>query len=132
MQQALKYEIVSSYLRVVIMILLISLATCVAYYFWKNRSLDKFGSMEVSSFLGIFIPCLATPAFFLQLCYLIDKLLKIYIAPKFFLIGLVSSMKEWKRAVPRGNEWLIFKENRDAVLSPKFHAHFQTVIRDTQ
>jgi hypothetical protein len=92
-QQALKYEKISSYLTAALMLLLLCAAISIGYYFWKYPSLDKYGSRELGSFLGIFIPCIASPLFLVQFCYSIDKLVKIYLAPKYFLINLIMSMK---------------------------------------
>lgn len=93
-QQALKYEKISSYLSASLIMLLLTLVICVGYYFWKHPTLDKYGSREIGSFLGILIPCFVTPLLFVQFCYSIDKLVQIYIAPKYFLINLVTNMKQ--------------------------------------
>jgi hypothetical protein len=93
-QQALKYEKISSHLNAGLMIILLSLAITIGYHFWKYPTLDKYGSREMGSFLGAFIPLIIAPLFFVQFCYSIDKLVKIYIAPKYFLITLVSSIKQ--------------------------------------
>ena len=92
-QQALKYEKISSYLNSGLMILLLNIAIYLGYYFWKHPVLDKYGSREFGSILCTLIPCIASLLFFIQLCYSVDTLIKIYIAPKYFLICLILDMK---------------------------------------
>lgn len=92
-QQALRYEKASAYFSSALMAILLCAAVSIGYYFWKNPTLDKYGSREMGSFLGAFIPLIITPMFFVQLCYSVDKLLKLYIAPKYFLITLISSFR---------------------------------------
>jgi uncharacterized membrane protein YhdT len=92
-QQVLKYEKISSYLSAGLMILLLSIAICIGFYFWRHPTLDKYGSREFLSFMPI-VSCIAIPILFVQLCYSVDKLVKIYIAPKYFLISLISSLRK--------------------------------------
>src|ERR1700688_4041455 len=93
-QQALKYEKVSAYFSATLMVVLLSVAVPVGYYFFKNPTLDKYGFREIGSFLGAFISFIITPIFFVQLCYSVDKLLKIYISPKYFLIQLLMKIND--------------------------------------
>ena len=91
-QQALSYEKIAAYLITALMLLLLSTAIFAGYYFWKHPVLDACGSRNAGSFLGVLIPCTVSPLLFVQLCYSIDKLVKIYIAPKYFLIQLLMNM----------------------------------------
>lgn len=91
--QALKYEKISSYLSASLMMVLLTIAIVVCYYFWKHPTLDKYASRDVVSFLGVLIPGIISPILFVQLCSSIDKLVKIQLAPKYFLVQLLAQMK---------------------------------------
>jgi hypothetical protein len=91
-QQVLKYEKTSSYLTATLMLLLLCAALITGYYFWRHPALDKYGSREFGSIFGLLVPCIATPMLFIQLCCSVDRLVKIYVAPKYFLIGLIQEI----------------------------------------
>jgi hypothetical protein len=93
-QQVLRYEKVSSYLTAALMALLLCAAMCVGYYFWKHPKLDVHGSWELVTYLGIIGPCMTFLPVFAQLCCSIDQLVKIYTAPKYFLIQLIVSLNK--------------------------------------
>lgn len=93
-QQALKYEKIAAFVSAALMTVLLVIALGVAYYFWKNPMFDKYGSREMHSLLGIFIPILISPLFFVQFCMAIDILIKIHVAPKYFLINLILDLKK--------------------------------------
>jgi hypothetical protein len=93
-QEALKYEKVSAYLSIGLMLLLLSIAAYIGYHSWKHPTLDKYGSREIGSFLGVAIPFCTAPMLFIQFCCSVDKLIKMHLAPKYFLIELVTSMKK--------------------------------------
>ena len=92
-RQALKYETISAYVTSSLMLCFLILSCVVWIYNWKNPALDKHGSREIHSFMLIFIPLMSAPMFFVQLCSSIDDLIKIYTAPKYYLIQLVLSLK---------------------------------------
>lgn len=91
-QEALKYEKVSAFINAGIMAILFTTALGVAYYFWKYPTLDKYGSREFLSVFGVFIPLIFVVPTVAQLCISIDKLVKIYVAPKYFLINLIMGL----------------------------------------
>lgn len=94
-QQVLKYEKISTYLSAGLMIVLLCIAISIGYYYWKHRTPpgDNLSS-DIWSFFGIYVPCIASPILFIQLCCSIDKLVKIYIAPKYFLLNLLAGLKK--------------------------------------
>jgi len=91
--QALRYERIISVLGVILLSFLFSCAVYVGYHCWTNPRLDKYGSWETISVLGVIIPCSFAPLLLVQLCFAVDKLIKIYVAPKYFLVQLFLSIK---------------------------------------
>jgi hypothetical protein len=92
-QQALRYEKISAYMVAIIMSALLLAAAIIFCYFWKNPSLDVHGCRKISSVMGMYIPGAISAIVFIQLCVSIDRLIEIYIAPKYFLIQLFMNMK---------------------------------------
>ena len=92
-RQALQYEKISTYVGAALVTLSLTAVIFIAYYFWKHPVLDKYGSREFGSFLGVLIPLCVTPLLVGQFFFLIDKLIKIHIAPKYFLINLIINLK---------------------------------------
>ena len=90
--QALRYEQIVSVLGAVIFLLLVLGAVVVGYHFWKNPKIDQHGSKDIISSMGVMIPCIVSPLLVAQLCIYTDKLIKIYFAPKFFLLQLFLTM----------------------------------------
>ena len=92
-QQALTYERLSALFTAVLMFVLIITACTVFYYCWMNPSLDKYGSRNMSNVMGMVIPGSFMGLFTVTFCSSFDKLLKIYIAPKYYLIQLFVDIK---------------------------------------
>ena len=88
-KQALEYEKISAWLEVVIFTSLLLGAMSIAYYSWKHPSLDKYGTRETGSFLGVFMPLIFIPLVLVGIYSSIDTLIKISIAPKYFLLKLL-------------------------------------------
>lgn len=93
-QQALKYERFSASFNAGVMAILLAASLGTAYYFWKHPTLDKYDSRDFLSVFGVFIPLIAAVPFFAQLYISIDNLIKINIAPKYFLINLIIGLKK--------------------------------------
>lgn len=91
--QVLRYERITSILGAIFLCVLFFVALIAGYYFWKYPTVDKYGSRETSSVMGVMIPCVFLPFLLIQVCLTVDKLIKLYTAPKFFLIELFLSMK---------------------------------------
>jgi len=92
--QALRYEQIISILGAVIFLLLASGTVVVGYHFWVNPKIDQYGSRDFISSMGVMIPCIVSPLLVVQLCISIDKLIKVYFAPKFFLLQLFLTMQK--------------------------------------
>lgn len=92
--QALRYEKFSNFLGGLLSFALIVFTLSIAYYCWKNPALDEYDHRDFLSAMGVFIPLVISPLLFVQLLTCIDKLIKIYVAPKYFLLQLVLKMKE--------------------------------------
>jgi len=63
------------------------------YYFWKNPALDQYGSRTIPSVLGLLIPLMVLLPLITQFFCSVDKIIKIYVAPKYFLIDLILNLK---------------------------------------
>lgn len=93
-QQILQYEKTSAYATSLLMLGLLASAVSLGYHFWKHPMLDKYGSREFLSFMVPIISLIVIAPLFVQLCTSVDKLIKIYIAPKYFLIELLMSIQK--------------------------------------
>jgi small-conductance mechanosensitive channel len=93
-QQALRYEKVAAFVLATLMLVLLTLAIFVFYYSLQHPGLDKYGSRSTASVLGMFLPGALSAFLFIQFCVSADRLIKIYLAPKYFLIQLILSMKD--------------------------------------
>ena len=93
LQQALRYEKVSTWFSITTSAMLLVVAFATAWYFWKHPNLDKYGSREFPSILGVVIPlCVFMPLLGSFYCS-VDRIIKIYVAPKYFLISLIMNLK---------------------------------------
>jgi hypothetical protein len=92
-QQALRHEKTSSFLVGGLMLSLLIIGVRVVYYYWCYPTLNQYGSRELDSILGIIVPSIASVFFFVQLCSAVDSLVKMYTAPKYFIMRLVQRMK---------------------------------------
>lgn len=93
-QQALAYNKVSAMCGTGIMLGLLVAALFTAFYSWKRPALDVDGSRSSFSAISLIGSIAAIPMIFSGLWINIDKLLKIYIAPKYYLIQLFINMKQ--------------------------------------
>jgi hypothetical protein len=90
--QALRYEKINGWATASLMMVLILCLSVTAFLFYKFPSLDKYGDRTFLSEWGMFLPLIVVPIFFVQLCMSVDKLIKIYCAPKYYLIELIRSL----------------------------------------
>lgn len=87
-QQVLRYEKIAALVSTITAVTLLAIALSFAYYFWNYPGLDKHGSRDFPSILGLMLPLAAfLPLLILLMCS-VDKIIKICVAPKFFLIEL--------------------------------------------
>ena len=91
-QEALRYEKISASITALFMVCLLAAAAFVFHHFWKYPALDSYGSRTVSSVMGMYIPGAISTIFFILLAASVDRLIKIHIAPKYFLIQLFLDM----------------------------------------
>lgn len=91
--QMFRYEKISNLLTLGLMLILISLAIFGGLYMYYHPKLDKYGHREVISVIGPMVCAFFTPFAILQICINVDRLIKIYFAPKYFLINLILKLK---------------------------------------
>jgi len=92
-QQALTYEKMSAYFSAGLMLVLLIIGLSIAFYAWKHPKLDSYGHRSGPSLFALLVSLGFSPLFFVQICISIDKLLKIYVAPKYYLIQLFVNLK---------------------------------------
>lgn len=92
-RQALTYEKMSAYFTAGLMLLLFVIGVSTAIYIWKRPKLESDGRWSGPSIFALLVSLMFSPMFFVTLCINIDKLLKIYIAPKYYLIQLFANMQ---------------------------------------
>jgi len=91
--QIFKYEKISTIYQIAILFILVISLSISGIYFYKNPYLDKYGHRELPSILIPMFCGIGCPILFLQLCIFTDKLIKIYVAPKYFLLQMVLNLK---------------------------------------
>jgi hypothetical protein len=91
-RQALRYEKMSTWAHFVAVSLIIGALLWIVYCCWMYPKLDKYGSRETECVLGMFIPWAVLPLLLIDSWYCIDRLIKIYTAPKYFLLQLTDSL----------------------------------------
>jgi hypothetical protein len=90
--QTLKYQKFSIYLNMLTMGFLIILCAGLAYYFYTHPKFDKYGDKTILSTFGVFIPLGLILIFLVDLIIATDNVIKINIAPKYYLIELFSKL----------------------------------------
>lgn len=90
--QILKYEKISSFATAGLMLILLAIVITCGYHTWKNPSIDKYGAWTSCSSMVMMISCVTAPFFFISFCYSVEKLIELYLAPKYFLIKLFVKM----------------------------------------
>jgi hypothetical protein len=89
LQQALKYHYYSSLIYSVFFIIGFLFSISIGYYFYFYPNLDEYGNRDLASILLPPYSLIGIFATLASLCYEIDKLMKITLAPKYFLINLL-------------------------------------------
>ena len=90
--QAFRYEKISTYVTASLMIFLILTASAILFFTLIYPSYDKYNHRTLFSFMAPLISGLVLMPLFVQLCICIDTLIKMYVAPKYFLIQLIKNM----------------------------------------
>lgn len=92
-QQALKYEKISAIFWVVLLSIFIPFLITFAYYSYKHPILTKYDNWEAISCIKVVIPCfLLIPATVGYIANILD-LIKICVAPKYYLISFILKTK---------------------------------------
>ncbi len=92
-QQALRYEMISSITSCIFLVASLAVVTTVMYYNWKNPVLDDYKSRTSSNVLGIFLPVMISIGLLTPTILTVNKLIMLYVAPKYFLIQLLVEHK---------------------------------------
>lgn len=90
--QMLKYEKISAWIGIFISIFFIILFISISIYFYKHPNLDSYGCRKVENSMGIWMPLFFSPVFICIFIFAISALIKITIAPKYFLIELIRKI----------------------------------------
>jgi hypothetical protein len=91
--QTLKYEKMSCIMGLSTSIFFMILAVSIGCYFLINPTLESYGNRSMASFMGACLPLTLSLMLLTPVCAYIDKLVKINLAPKYFLIKLFMEMK---------------------------------------
>lgn len=92
-QQALKYEKICAILWIALLSVFIPCLIIFACYSYKHPVIDKYGSLDTFSCVKIVLPCFFLIPSVIGYFGNIFTLLKICIAPKYYLISFVLKMK---------------------------------------
>lgn len=93
LQQALRYQIISNWVGAIVTGLLAIVAVVVACYFWRNPKLDEYGSWTMDTLFFVMVPLLLLLPL-AATCYgAIDNLIKLYMAPKYYLVQMLMCWK---------------------------------------
>jgi hypothetical protein len=92
-QQIFTYHLYATWLEFLGCLTFVILLLSINLYCVFCPNLDKYGNREFISFFGSYMPFLISIPFILGSYACVDKFLKIYMAPKYFLISLIMNMK---------------------------------------
>lgn len=92
-QQALRYEKISAYFSSAVLFALLTIALCVGIYNLKNPKLTKYDDWQFQTLISVVIPAMALAPLLFGLYAEIDKIIKLTIAPKYYLIQLFMNLK---------------------------------------
>lgn len=91
--QTLKYEKISGIVELSIYGFLMVVTVAIGCFFLLNPTQDGYGNWTTSSFMGALVPSALAFMFFCSILRCIDKLIKINLAPKYFLMDLFMKMQ---------------------------------------
>lgn len=92
--QILRYEKTMAIASTVVAFLMICLCGRISYHYWKNPKRDAYGSRTEESIIGIWISLSISILFIGLLCSSVTDLIKLYLAPKYYLLQLFLDMKK--------------------------------------
>lgn len=82
-QQIIRYETISTIYGIVIFSTILLGIICASIYMYRNPSGDKYSGYNLTRCM---IPIIFIPIFFIQLLFSVDALIKIKVAPKYYII----------------------------------------------
>lgn len=85
-QQTLKYELISTWTGMGINFLILVICLSFLYYFMFYPKYDKYESLAFGTMMGRLVTSYISAVVFVFLIKEMDKLIKLYTAPKLFLI----------------------------------------------
>ena len=91
--QVLRYERITAITTTVVTATLLALVICIGYLYWKNPKRDQYGSRPLESVFGIMFPAIFATLLLGVLGTSVNTLIKVYAAPKYFLLQLFLNMK---------------------------------------
>ncbi len=92
-QQVLRYETISSITCCIFLVASLVVVTAIMYYNWKHPVLDTYKSRTPSNVLGLFLPAVLLAGLFPSAVFTVNKLIMLWVAPKYFLIQLLVEHK---------------------------------------
>lgn len=91
--QTLRYQKTSNWFGMFISLLMIIILISIAFYIFMNPKFDKYDSRDFFSVFGVLVPSLISIPFFCAFLSCTDTLMKLYLAPKYFLLEHFLKMK---------------------------------------
>jgi hypothetical protein len=92
-QQTLRYALISDWIEVIGIFILMTFFISLSFYTWFFPSYDKYGYMEIQFVLGRMISSAGVIFSSIAFVSCIQHLIKLYIAPKLFLIQYFLNMR---------------------------------------
>lgn len=91
--QILTYEKIMAITSIVVATLVIFMLARIGYTYWKDPKRDSFGCRTGEAFIGIWVSCSLSFILIGLLCSSVTSLIKLYVAPKFYLLQFFVNMK---------------------------------------
>lgn len=92
-QQTLKYATWTTCLNVVFSSIIFLICICLFIYTYKNQGVDRHGSPDLITILTLFLSAFVPLPLFAHIFSEADRLMKIIIAPKLFLLQYFINLK---------------------------------------
>lgn len=92
-QQIFRYHLYTAWVELCICLSIGVLLLSVNLYIYLYPTLDSHGDRDLLSFFGAYMPMIFAIPLIAMSWACMDKLMKIYLAPKYFIINLIMSMK---------------------------------------
>ncbi len=86
LKEMMRYKTISAILNIFLCFSIICVCLGVFLYCFKSSDRSKYGDREFWQIAGMFTPIFVGAVLFVQLCCNIDELIKIKVAPKYYII----------------------------------------------